>query len=690
MVRIRLPRYSSDSAIYQGRTRQPLRPGWKLLLISTTMSPSAWIATLRLGASSADLPSQDVFAAQPLRQPGFGLKFVVMHFNNEIADLTIRLHGHQSAPDTISLGIFALPRAIAGIFACLQNMEAFSGALRVVTGSYVRRVRKAMTVAATIGPPVPKSYAMWTNLFDSWPVDRLAPLWSALEAAEPPSIEAFVLSAAPDASPPLEATRASLRDQALPPIRVSLDWSVPTADYIALLQAGEVLPPHALLLLAAEAVRRGRPAILMADEDHIQADGSRADPLFKPEPNLSLICSGTLSRGVWLIRRDLAAAINGHRWAECIRIAAWFHARALGLADVPCRVPYVLTHRRTDAENAPASDLARVVEQCLGEASIPAVVEARFPMSVRRLPGPLSSRKVSIVIPSKLTSDLTIGCMAEVLARTCHDEFEMLVVVTQTGPLSEAQQRAKARLCADKRVRVEVLQQPRFNYSLANNFGVARTTGDFICLLNDDVQPLESDWLDRMLGFFTDDAVGIVGAKLYYPNMTVQHGGVIMGPAGLCEHANRYLPKGDPGYAWRGVLDQSLSAVTGACMLVRRDVFGAVGGLDESYPAGFNDVDFCLRVRELGRAVVLANNVEMIHHETVTFGHHYAGNAQQEATDIQRMRKRWSEPIRNDPFHNPNLALVQGSEWMPAFPPRVDAEAEAALENAAPTTVQLN
>jgi cellulose synthase/poly-beta-1,6-N-acetylglucosamine synthase-like glycosyltransferase len=130
------------------------------------------------------------------------------------------------------------------------------------------------------------------------------------------------------------------------------------------------------------------------------------------------------------------------------------------------------------------------------------------------------------------------------------------------------------------------------------------------------------------------------------------------------------LPKGEPGYAWRGELDQEFSAVTGACLLVRRDIFNAVGGLNEAYATGFNDVDFCLRVRELGYAVVFAGSVEMIHHETVTFGHHYAGDPEREASDIQRMRARWGDVVSCDPFHNPNLSLVAGSEWMPSFPPR--------------------
>ena len=138
------------------------------------------------------------------------------------------------------------------------------------------------------------------------------------------------------------------------------------------------------------------------------------------------------------------------------------------------------------------------------------------------------------------------------------------------------------------------------------------------------MSPLDSDWLDRMVAVFSDHDVGIVGAKLYYPDMTTQHGGVIMGLGGLAAHLNRRLPRGEPGYMWRGVLDQELSVVTGACLLVRRDVFERVGGLDEALATAFNDVDFCLRTRALNYSVVMAASVELVHHETLTFGHHYA------------------------------------------------------------------
>jgi O-antigen biosynthesis protein len=246
-------------------------------------------------------------------------------------------------------------------------------------------------------------------------------------------------------------------------------------------------------------------------------------------------------------------------------------------------------------------------------------------------------------------------------------------VISQTSPLDGAQFATIARLSADPRFRYIMVEQENFNYSLANNAAVAATRGPLVCLLNDDVEPKDPDWLARMVGHLCDPRVGAVGARLDYPNGLVQHGGVIVGLAGLCEHANRFLHGNQPGYAWRAVLDQELSAVTGACLLVRRAIYDAVNGMDETYPSAFGDVDFCLKIREAGHAIVFCATTELIHYESLSYGCHYSGDtaAAREAVDVRRMLGRWSAVCAADPFHNPNLTLQRGSEWALAFPPRV-------------------
>jgi GT2 family glycosyltransferase len=212
----------------------------------------------------------------------------------------------------------------------------------------------------------------------------------------------------------------------------------------------------------------------------------------------------------------------------------------------------------------------------------------------------------------------------------------------------------------------------RFNYSAANNFGARQTDAEFLCLLNDDVAPIASGWLEAMLGHFADPLVAAVGAKLLYENKTVQHGGIIVGLAGLAEHVNRGLPREAGGYAHRAVLNQEMSAVTGACLLTRRSAYEETGGMDEGFPIAFNDVDFCLKLRRAGHRIVFCAEAELIHYESLSLGHHFSGErAGLEREEVRRMRQRWASVVAEDPFHNPNLSLARGQEWRLAFPPRL-------------------
>ena len=507
-------------------------------------------------------------------------------------------------------------------------------------------------------------------MFDSWSDAETRELLAT--ATSTPSISVLVFDSGSPVA--LAATMESITAQVRSPeavlvARTGTALDTIAGDYVAVLQAGEVLAPHALLVMADEATRTGLPDILTADEDEIAPGGERERPLFKPRLNDSLIHSGTLSRGAWVIRAPLVQAIGQCGWAEALRLRVWFDG-----ATRVHHVPYILTHRRPDTAAAPASLLADLVSGALSRQGVAADVTPSFPLRVQRHPTAPVGR-VSIIVPSTCRSPKTLACLTGVLETTRYPDFEIVVVISQDTPLDAAQRDQGACLRRDPRVRVEVLSVRSFNYSQANNFAAGLTAGPFLCLLNDDVTPIAPEWLDRMLSFFTDPRVGIVGARLYYPDDTTQHGGIIIGLAGLCEHANRNLPRGEPGYADRAILDQELSAVTGACLLVRRSLFDTLGGLDESFASAFNDVDFCLRARDLDHTIVFAACAELYHYETITYGRHYgAEEAGQEARDIARLRARWAELVRADPFHNVNLSLRAGHEWELAFPPRRRAD----------------
>ena len=445
-------------------------------------------------------------------------------------------------------------------------------------------------------------------------------------------------------------------------------------DYMVLMEAGEVLPDHALAVLADEVARLDGPSIVYADEDEITADNIRSRPQFKPQPNHALMLSGTLSRGVWLVRRDLLVGTgNDVEWAEVLRLEIWLREYEAGRAATTCRLPYILTHRRSDTLAAPADALAHVVTNHFQRAEIPGKVLPTWPLKVAIIAPPQDQPKVSIVVPSACRAPHVARCLAAVLSVTRYANFEVVVVVSQATPLDDRQTEMLRRLGQDARFRHVQIESLSFNYAAANNAGVAVSSGDMTCLLNDDVEPKDPDWLARMVGHLLDTRVGAVGARLDYPNGMIQHGGVIVGLAGLCEHANRFVPSSQPGYCWRAVVDQEVSAVTGACLLVRRTVFDAVGGLDAAYASAFNDVDFCLKIREAGHAIVLCATTRLIHYESLSFGRHYSGESadEREAKDVNRMIARWSAVCEADPFHNPNLALQRGNEWALAFPPRV-------------------
>jgi GT2 family glycosyltransferase len=447
-----------------------------------------------------------------------------------------------------------------------------------------------------------------------------------------------------------------------------------TAEYVAVLQAGEVLAAHALSVLAWQIVKLGRPVALYADEDQIGPDGVRRAPLFKPPPSRTLMLSGTLCTGVWLIRRTHLAAFSpdSDAWAETVRLDAWLRLHEGGEATASCRVPFVLTHRRPDTEIAPPDALAAVAAAHIARTGLPAMIVAERPLRLRLTASRSSQKRVTIVVPSACRARHVTRYVGATLAGTEYGDYELIVVVAGPPPLDETQREVLAQLEADPRVRRLIVEADRFNYSIANNRAVAASDSPLVCLLNDDVAPCHSGWLDAMVGHLADPAVGVVGARLNYPDRTIQHAGILLMPDGTGEHPHRHLDSRAPGFGWRAQLSQEVSAVTGACLLTRREIWDRLEGLDEDYVSAFSDVDFCLRAREAGFGIVLAGDVELTHAESVTYGLHYGPDeSARNAADRIRLRTRFPDAFREDPFHNPNLSLRRRNFHGPAFPPRV-------------------
>jgi GT2 family glycosyltransferase len=259
-----------------------------------------------------------------------------------------------------------------------------------------------------------------------------------------------------------------------------------------------------------------------------------------------------------------------------------------------------------------------------------------------------------------------------ILNRTSYSDFEVLLVVNGMRGTTREQRDYLDEIARFPNVRTLCFDDRPYNFSKTNNWAAAQAGGELLCFLNDDTEVITPDWLSTMTGHVLRNRVGAVGALLLYPNDRIQHAGVVLGAGGVGAHLYRSRPKGIRGYHDRALVDQDVSCVTAACILVRREAFAGVGGFDERFAVAFNDVDFCLRLQEAGWRIVWTPSAQLYHKESSSLGRHdtAAGQSQWES-EWDLIHSRWGTRLRCDPQYNPNLSLDVLRLWDPAFPPRV-------------------
>ncbi|HEX5515658.1 MAG TPA: glycosyltransferase family 2 protein, partial [Gammaproteobacteria bacterium] len=331
-------------------------------------------------------------------------------------------------------------------------------------------------------------------------------------------------------------------------------------------------------------------------------------------------------------------------------------------------VPQILYHwRAVEGSTAAghdnkdyATDAARRALQEYFDACHPGVeVSISGPGLYRhRWPLPNPAPLVSLIVPTRDSYDILKTCIESILSRTTYPHYEILLVDNQsTCPQTLAYM---AQLADDPRVQVLRYDQP-FNYSAINNFAAREAQGTLIGLINNDVEVLNADWLGEMVRHAVRSEIGCVGAKLYYPDGTLQHCGVVLGIGGVAGHSHKYFPGDTPGYFSRLRIVHNVSAVTGAALVLRKEVFDAVGGLDEQGLAvAFNDVDLCLKVMAAGFRNLWTPFAELIHHESKSRGLDQTPEKQARfRAECEVMQQRWGELLRKDPCSNPNLTLLR-------------------------------
>ncbi len=443
--------------------------------------------------------------------------------------------------------------------------------------------------------------------------------------------------------------------------------------YLSILDQAPVLAPHALLASVHALSTRDGAVAAYSDSDRLEA-GRRVDPYFKPEFNPELFLAQDFLGPLVLLSMDLVRDAGGVRDTLGGAPGADLLLRCLSrMAPARvCHVPLVLAHSQDVVAGRRREPVAeRALAEHLLDAFPGAGIGARGGEWGREILWPLPEPlpKVSLVIPTRDRLPLLERCVESIRALTTYPDYEIIVVDNQS--VEPATLAYLATLDGSPRIRVIPHDKP-FNYSAICNSAVAAVDGAIVGLVNNDVEVISPDWLERMVQHAARPGVGAVGAMLYYPDDTIQHAGVVVGLGGVAGHAFAHAPRGAPGDHGRASLAHAVSAVTAACLLVRRDVYLEAGGLDESLQVAFNDIDFCLKLLDLGYRNVWTPFAELYHHESASRGAEDTPEKQRRfQREVEAMQARWHRRLPADPSYNPNLSLVVGQAFMRADPPRM-------------------
>ncbi len=455
-----------------------------------------------------------------------------------------------------------------------------------------------------------------------------------------------------------------------------------TGEWVALLDQDDLLSEHALAVVAATIEENPDAGLIYSDEDKIDQTGARCCPFFKPDWNPELLLGQNYVSHLGIYRRALLVEIGGFRegyegsqdYDVALRCSEKLQPHQIR------HIPRVLYHWRMVEGSAAAAAEAKpyapeaarraiadhLQRNNIDGAVLPCPQNREWHRVIYHLRSPLPL--VSIIIPTRDQAVLLQRCLTSIREKTDYAPIEIVIVDNgSTEPETHAFLRDVA---MDPRIQI-VTDSGDFNFSRLINRGVRIARSEILALVNDDIETDKPDWLREMVSRAVRPEVGVVGARLWYPDGRLQHAGVVLGLHGVARHAfQRFLPEPVALMNRTFILSQNYSAVTAACMVLRKTIFDDVGGFDENLPNNFNDVDFCLRLRERGWQIIWTPYADLIHHESASRGRH-SDSEQRECLlrDMAYLQEKWGEQLRNDPFYSPNLS--DSDAFALAWPPRI-------------------
>ena len=450
--------------------------------------------------------------------------------------------------------------------------------------------------------------------------------------------------------------------------------SIATGDYIALLDHDDILAPDALY----EVVKwmnehyKDETDVIYTDEDKVSFDlKDYFEPHFKSDYNLDLIRSNNYICHLFVARKSIVDQVGGFRKEYDGSQDYDFILRCIEQSKHVEHVPKVLYHWRCHPGSTAANQESkmycyeagkRAIEDHLkrmGEDDCQVVMTEH--LGFYHVIYPIrEQKKVSIIIPNKDQKEILERCIESVIQKTDYKNYEIIIVENNstTNEIFEYYKTIEQR----ENIRV-VIWKDKFNYSAINNFGVRYANGEYLLFLNNDIEVIRENWLSEMLANVQRNEVGIVGAKLLYPDNMVQHAGVIIGMGGIAGHPLSRHPADDCGYFAGGIIQQNLNAVTAACMFTKKEVYEKVNGFEEKLAVAFNDIDLCLKVRKAGYLIVYDPEALLYHHESISRGKEDTLEKRNRFEgEVDYMAKKWKDVLeKGDEYYNPNLSLLSGN-----------------------------
>ena len=453
-------------------------------------------------------------------------------------------------------------------------------------------------------------------------------------------------------------------------------------EFIVLMDNDDALPEHALFWVAKTINKYPDAAIIYSDEDKIDEQGVRSAPYFKTDWNPYLFRSHNMISHLGVYRKALVERVGkfrlGMEGSQDYDLALRCSEQVDSAQII--HIPRVLYHWRMHAGSTAMSGDEKPYAQNAGQKALDEHLKRSgiaghaelLDFGMYRVHYDLPERKplVSLIIPTRNAYALVRQCIESIRHKTLYPNYEIILVDNGSD---DPQSLHYFELLSQLKGITVIRDDGEFNYSAINNNAVEQANGELVGLINNDIEVISPGWLDEMVSLALQPNAGAIGARLWYPDNRLQHGGVIMGPLTLAGHAHKMLPRGHHGYFGRASLIQGMSAVTAACLIVKKSVFQEVGGLNENdLKIAFNDVDFCLKIMDAGYQNVWTPNADLYHHESATRGiEDTPEKVKRFMSEVVYMQTKWKDVIANDPFYNPNLTFA-AEDFSVAFPPRVN------------------